>query len=116
MRHTETQRYRKRTQRTQAMSTDEICEFSNLNRKQRKIAKRRAKALYESLGSLKGVKLAKNAKLNNKTFTVCQLRALNYTPVYRSISGGSTENLNDNYKYINDRFSLDSMTGKRRKN
>ena len=108
--------YIKGTQRKQAMSREYLDDITGLNRKQRKIAKRRANNLYAELGDTRGLKLAKNAKLKNKTFRVVQVKNLDYTPVYRAIGEGSIELFNNHYKYIKDRHFLDKLQQKRRKN
>jgi hypothetical protein len=108
--------YIKGTQRKQAMSQEYFEDITGMNRKQRKIAKRRANTLYAELGDTRGLKLAKNAKLKNKTFRIIQIKDLDYTPVHRSIAGGSVELFDNHYKYIKDRYFLDKLQQKRRKN
>jgi len=116
--------YTRGTQRKQALDSGYFADCSRANRKQRKLAKRRANKLYAELGTTSGLKLAKNVKLDNRKFRVCELRevsrvvkhTLDYSPAYRTIEYGSVENLRDGYKYSGDKTFLDSIQAKRRKN
>jgi len=87
-----------------------------MTRKQRKIARKRAKSLYIELDNTNGLQLAKNARLDNRTFTVCQLRSssLDYTPIYYSIGHGTEFEFTERYK--KERYLLDKQQRKRSKN
>ena len=142
VRHSDTpcQRYCKSTQRTQAMSSEYFSDcqtFDNLihdlqnrtgkTRAQWKTDKRLAHSILKrarvskmrrlgTLGTTAGIDLAKNAKLNNKTFTVCQLKtnSLDYVPRYKNIGGTPENEFNERYK--KERYILDKQQTTRTKN
>ena len=136
VRHTETdsvsmshnvsmpQRYRKSTQRTQAMGNDYFLDcqtFDSLiqsletrgtkTRRQWKIdcrlahsiksrQKQKVRQSYLYNGSVRGLELAKNARLENKNFYVCQTKqnALNYSSIYRNIGGTVETEFTERFK------------------
>ena len=133
-------RYRKRTQRTQALDSEYFTncqEFDSLilsletrgskTRRQWKIDRRKAHSLktrqahsvktaYATKGNTNGLQLAKNSKLDNKNFKVCQLNvnSLDYTPIYRNMGGTVENEFTERYK--KDRYVLDKIQSKRSKN
>ncbi len=69
-----------------------------------------------TLGTTSGLALAKNARLDNRTFTVCQVKtnALDYSPIYRNLGGTPENEFTERFK--KERYVLDKQCATRRKN